>query len=241
MDVHRILIADGSEVFREELQERLQGFTLTQTCGDGAQTLELLRSFCPDLLVLDLMLPGMDGISLLQAARSAGIETKVLATTRFCSEYVLEAAQRLGVCYIMPKPCDLRALVSRIEDLLCRNHRNLFVQPDLQLQVTNMLQALGVPPKLSGYVQLREAIILMSRKPGQAMTKELYPSVGAAFGLGGELVERTMRSAVKTAWMNGDPRVWQMYFGNIQHKPTNAEFICRLADCLNLTCRRERA
>ena len=241
MEYYRILVADGSDTIRQELREQLQGMCMVKTCANGGETLELLRTFCPDLLVLDLMIPGKDGISLLQTARTTGIETKVLAHTRFCSDYVLEAAQRLGVCYMMTKPCDIQALVCRVEDLLCDMRRETPVQPDIQTQVTTMLLALGIPSKLSGYAQLREAVILMSQRPCQAITKELYPAVGALFDSSGEQVERTMRTAIKTAWLRGDPKVWQMYFGELKRWPTNAAFICRLSDCLNLSRRQELA
>ena len=97
MDRQKLLIADGTEDFRLALSEILQETYHVCSCQNGKEALALLRSFQPDVLVLDLMIPGLDGISLLQAASSEGICPMVLATTRVSNSYVLDSAYRLGV------------------------------------------------------------------------------------------------------------------------------------------------
>ena len=93
MDRKKLLIAEGTEDFRAALTDSLRGAFHLRECGDGNLAMEMLRRFQPDILVLDLMLPGLDGISLLQMAAAAGIRPMVLATTRFVSDYVLEAIE----------------------------------------------------------------------------------------------------------------------------------------------------
>ena len=73
MDARKLLIADGNEEFRRALAAELQGAYHVRCCDDGKEALSLLRSFAPDVLVLDLMLPGLDGISLLQSAAASGL------------------------------------------------------------------------------------------------------------------------------------------------------------------------
>lgn len=238
MDTLKLLIADGNEEFRQALAEELQGAYYVQCCGDGKEALALLHSFAPDLFVLDLMLPELDGISLLQSAAASGILPTVLVTSRFYNDYVHESMEALGVGYMMRKPCDVPATAARIGDLSRHLRPPLVTLPDPKNHVSNLLLSLGFPTKLRGYVYLREAIFLMAKNPDQPITKELYPSVGAICGCKGTHVERSIRSAIETAWKQRDNRVWQLYFrpgpDGVISRPSNAAFISRLADALRL-------
>lgn len=238
MDALKLLIADGNEEFRLGLAQALQGAYYVRCCQTGKEALELLRSYSPDVLVLDLMLPELDGISLLQAAVCAGIRPMVLATTPFLNPYVLETAEKLGVGYMMRKPCDIRATVARISDLSQRLLPPLISQPEPRTHVSNLLLSLGIPTKLHGYAYLREAILLMAKDPGQSITKELYPKVSTLCHCDPKHVERSSRNAIESAWTHRDDRVWQLYFppgpdGTIP-RPSNGAFISRLADSLRL-------
>lgn len=238
MEPRKLLIADGNEDFRLTLAEELQGAYWVRSCGDGKQALEILHAFCPDILVLDLMLPELDGISLLQSAAASGICPMVLVTSRFYNDYVHESLEALNVGYMMRKPCDIPATAARIGDLSRQLHAPAVTRPDPQTNVSNMLLALGIPTKLRGYAYLREAVVLMARNPDQPITKELYPAVASLCGCKHTHVERSIRSAIETAWLHRDDRIWQMYFhpgaDGIILRPSNAAFITRLADALRL-------
>jgi len=238
MDTRKLLIADGSEEFRSALAQILQRSYHVRVCAEGPETLAALRSFRPDLLILDLMLPRLDGISLLHAALAENICPVVLATCRFMTEYISDSMEKLGISYVMIKPCDLQAMSDRIQDLTQRIHPVSVSRPDPRVTVTNTLTALGLPANLRGYSYLREAVLLMARDPSQTITKELYPAVGAIFECSPGQVERCIRSAILRGWQLRDERVWQQYFppnaaGTIS-RPSNAQFICRLADKLLL-------
>lgn len=238
MDALKLLIADGNEEFRLALAQALRGAYYVRSCETGKEALELLHSYRPDVLVLDLMLPELDGISLLQSAVAAGIRPMVLATTPFLNDYVLDSAEKIGVGYMMRKPCDIRATVARIADLSQRLQPPSVSQPDPRTNVTNLLLSLGVPTKLHGYAYLREAILLMAKDPGQSITKELYPTVASLCGCEPKHVERSSRNAIAAAWRHRDDRIWQLYFqpgpDGIIPRPTNGAFISRLADSLHL-------
>jgi len=237
MEKRKLLIAEGSEDFRLALADALRGAYRICLCQDGIQTRDQLREFRPDILVLDLMLPGMDGLSLLQWAADAEICPMVLATTRFINDYVLETVSRLGVGYVMVKPCDLGATVARIGDLSTRIRTAVVTRPDPRSQVSNLLLALGVPTKLRGYGYLREAVLLAARDPSQSITKILYPEVARICSCAPAHVERSIRSAIAAAWEHRDESLWRMYFlpdeNGMIPKPTNGTFITRLADSLN--------
>lgn len=229
--MQKLLIADGTEPFRLALADHLRGSYVIHLSQEGHDTLEQLYAYRPDILVLDLMLPGLDGISILQMASEAGIHPLVLATTRYVSDYVLEAAERLGVGYIMIKPCDIRATVARITDMA--KHRDNTSLPNVRSDVSKLLISLGIPTKLRGYVYLQEAILESIRNPHQQITKTLYPAVAQLTDSTPIQVERSIRNAISTAWSTRDEEIWQLYFqcdsnGNIP-KPTNGSFITRLA------------
>lgn len=240
MDAHKILIADGSEDFRQALAEALQGTYYVRCCKDGQQTLSLLKTYCPDILILDLFLPGLDGISLLHSAAESGICPLVLATGKFFSDYMMDSLVQLGVEYLLTKPCDLRSTIDRIHDLSQRIHKPLITQPDPRNFITTSLITLGIPVNYHGYGYLRECIVRIAQKPDQGITKELYPAIAKMFGNGltDKNIERSIRNAIEQAWKMRDDQIWQQYFplrkdGQIK-KPTNSQFIYALADSLRL-------
>ena len=239
METLSLLIADASEEFRTALSDALQSSFRIHCCQTGKETLELLRSQTPDILVLDLMLPELDGISLLQYALDEGICPRTLATTRLLNDYVVESVTNLGVAYLMVKPCDIQATIRRIHDLSKhRQIRPMSSGPDPRTHVSNLLITLGISTKLRGYNNLREAILQMAKKPNQSITKELYPSVARISGNSASQVERSIRSAISSAWKSRDDAVWSQFFqpsanGRLS-RPTNAVFISRLADRLTL-------
>ncbi len=236
MDKRKLLIADSSEEFRVALADALRGAYQIRLCADGRQAQQLLREFKPDILVLDLMLPGYDGISLLQWALEQELHPMVLATTRFFGDYVVESLERMNVGYVMVKPCDLVAAVHRISDLSARLRPRPDVRPDPRNQASGLLRTLGVPTKLRGYIYLREAVLLMMSDCTQSITKELYPEVARICGCAPAHVERSIRSAVAAAWEHRDERVWSLYFQPDENgailRPSNGTFITRLADSL---------
>ena len=236
MEKLKLLISDGNREFSDALVRHLQGAYQVRTAFEGRQTLETILSYQPDLLILDLMLPGMDGVSILQTAAEAGAQPMVLATTCYVNDYVLDALTRLNVGYLMKKPCDVRATVRRLGDLSQRLHAPVFTGPDPRTAASNLVLTLGVRTKLDGYTYLLDAIPMALRDPGISLTKELYPEVGKLHRASGVQVERAIRGAVQSAWERRDEHVWRMYFqpgpdGRVT-RPTNGGFITRLAECL---------
>ena len=234
----KILIADSLEEFCSALSDMLGKNHQVRTVTDGPEALRLLHSFRPDVLVLDMMLPGLDGITLLQRAHTQNIHPRVLAITCYSSDYIVHACSQLSVDYMMMKPCDTDAAVARICDLARQASTLSTPQPEAREVISNILLHLGISTKLHGYAYLREAILLMRKDPGQSLTKEIYPAVASLCGAEPIQVERSIRSAIHGTWPKRDDAVWRIYFPSDDSeqvpRPTNATFICRLADYLNL-------
>ena len=168
-----------------------------------------------------------------------------LATSAFLTEYVSTAAANLGVRYLMLKPCDMAALVERLEEI--RGGESLRYpaarrsdKVSIETLVTNIIHEIGVPAHIKGYQYLREAIIIAVNDMDviYAITKVLYPEVAKTFGTTPSRVERAIRHAIEVAWDRGDLDTLQKFFGytvsNTKGKPTNSEFIALIADKLQL-------
>ena len=135
----KLLIVDGSEDFRIALADALKGMYIIKTCDDGESALEIARSFGPDLLILDLMISGVDGLSLVQMITEIRGKPMVLATTRFRSPYVMDAATRIGIDYMVIKPCSIQAVTARLEDLAVSRNREEQARPDPGVMISNVL------------------------------------------------------------------------------------------------------
>ena len=235
MDKLKVMIADGETEVLTDLSQVLAGLYYVRVAREGHEALALLRSFLPDILVLDMLLPGLDGISLLQKAAEYDLHPVVLATTRMLSDYMSQTLQKMGVGYVMVKPCDAGAVAARLTDLSQNVKIPLFANPDIRTTISNILLNLGIPTKLKGYGYLREAIRIFAENPDQTITKELYSEVANRCNATVTQVERSIRTAIETAWEHQDNRVWSRYFPgeNSGSRPTNGEFVARLADFLN--------
>ena len=243
-----VFIADSAEDFCSGLTAALQradGFRVVGTAGDGEQAIRMIEEKKPDILVLDLMLAKKDGISVLKAIANMEHKPITLATSAFLTEYVSTAAANLGVRYLMLKPCDMAALVERMEEIRGGESLRYPVQRrndkvSIETLVTNIIHEIGVPAHIKGYQYLREAIIIAVNDMDviNAITKVLYPEVAKNFGTTPSRVERAIRHAIEVAWDRGDLDTLQKFFGytvsNTKGKPTNSEFIALIADKLQL-------
>ena len=242
-----VLIADSAEEFCTALSNGLQragGFVVCGTASDGEQAIRQILDKKPDILVLDLMLAKQDGISVLKAISGMERRPVTLATSGFITEYVAITAANLGVRYLMLKPCDMTALIERLQEI--RGGENLRTpirrsdKTSIETMVTGIIHEIGVPAHIKGYQYLREAIIIAVNDMDviNAITKVLYPQVAKTFQTTPSRVERAIRHAIEVAWDRGDLDTLQRFFGytvsNTKGKPTNSEFIALIADKLQL-------
>lgn len=231
--MQKLLIADCNEDYRTALTVLLQDSYHVISCRTGTEALALLRQELPDILLLDLMLPELDGLTVLERATADGIHPLVLAITPLFSSYINRSTQRLGIEYLVRKPCDLNALAARVKDLSQRLS-SPSARVDPATYVTDTLLSLCFSTKHNGFAYLREGIILMSIEPTQSVTKQLYPTVAHSFGCSKENVERSIRTAMEYAWDHGDRTLWCRYFPDAGQRPTNAVFISRISEALLL-------
>ena len=233
MDLPKLLIADDGDEFRQALAEALSQGYIVRTCRSGKQALELLRSFRPDIMVTDLMLSELDGLTMLQLALDAGIRPKIMVTSSHFSPYVQAALERLQVDYTMRKPCSIQAVVCRLADFaaeLAPLPPSSFDPEDL---IANALLHMGFGAHLDGFRYLVTAIQLYGRDTAQAITKELYVDVAKAHNKAPSQVERSIRSAIELTFKRSSVHQLAHYFppapdGTVV-RPSNGRFIAHMA------------
>jgi len=244
----KVLLADASEEFRRLLQEaieRTDEFAVIGSVGDGAEALRLAEEQSPDLILMDIVLPGLDGMTLLRRLPEKD-RPKVIFLSALYSDKTVSEAMRAGAYYFVSKPCEVNALLDRMRLAVAPTAAAAPMDHSAELKnrVTNIIHEIGVPAHIKGYQYLREAIIITVEDMDviNAVTKVLYPEVAKRFGTTASRVERAIRHAIEVAWDQGDLETLQRFFGytvsNTKGKPTNSEFIAMIADKLLLEDRR---
>jgi len=254
----KVLIADDNKDFVEILREyfeKQEDMTVVGTAYNGQETVEMINLKVPDVVVLDIVMPHLDGIGVLE--RLARMELinrpKIVMLTALGQENMTQRAVELGADYYVIKPFDLETLGNRVRQLAMGINPNKpgnslpasTYQPpmrprSLDLEVTNIIHQMGVPAHIKGYQYLRDAILMVINEVNLlgAVTKELYPMIAEKYQTTPSRVERAIRHAIELAWDRGNVDMMNKFFGytiNIQRgKPTNSEFIAMVADKLRI-------
>lgn len=245
----RVMIADDNKEFCELVQEYVEEQGDMQLVGvayNGMEVLEKLDAALPDVLVLDIIMPHLDGLGVLEklVERPVDNRPKVIMLTAFGQESITQRVIELGADYYILKPFNLDVLINRIRQLASNNYipkRVLQVKAkSLDVEVTNIIHQIGVPAHIKGYLYLREAILMVIHDVDLlgAVTKELYPLIGEKYNTTPSRVERAIRHAIEVAWSRGNVDVVNSLFGYTidvnRGKPTNSEFIAMIADKLRV-------
>lgn len=250
----KVLIADDNLEFCSILQDYLNGeseLEVVAVAHNGVEALKQIQEHSPDVVVLDIIMPYLDGIGVLEKLNKAESMPQVVVLTTLGQESMTKRAVELGAVYYILKPFDLEVLSMRIKQLfestpVTTKHTqnvnmNASVKPkNLSVEVTNIIHQMGVPAHVKGYQYLRDAILLVIDEVSLlgAVTKELYPLIAQKYDTTASRVERAIRHAIELSWDRGNVEMMNKFFGytiNIQRgKPTNSEFIAMVADKLRM-------
>ena len=241
MDKIRIVLTDTNEEARSMLQDALEKtgrFAVIASTGDGNEALRLAGEAKPDILVLDLILPGLDGLSVLSRLEGEQLPL-VLVTSSFVTQEVAAQAGDLGASMFISKPYGEDAMVESLLRLAEKADPRVHA-PGLEELVTSIIHEVGVPAHIKGYQYVREAIMITVENMDviNSVTKILYPEVAKRYHTTPSRVERAIRHAIEVAWDRGDLETLQKFFGytvsNAKGKPTNSEFIAMISDRIRL-------
>ena len=255
MEKIRIFIADDDADWREKLCDYLDGnhnFEVIGTAEDGEEACSKLKELEPDILILDICMPYLDGLEVLKRLRQMNLKKQpaVIVTTAIGQSKLTQTAIHYGATYCMLKPIELSALTERIVQFTDRFSdasqapqdlpQLAYSKPDTETEVTKVMHEIGVPAHIKGYAYVRSAIMMVIENADliNAVTKQLYPAVAKKYRTTNSRVERAIRHGIEVAFDRGDPDVLASYFGYTIHsekgKPTNSEFIAMISDRIRL-------
>ncbi|MBS5024278.1 sporulation transcription factor Spo0A [Romboutsia timonensis] len=259
----KIVLADDNKDFCQVLKEYLSNESDIEILGiakDGIEALDLVKKTQPDLLVLDVIMPHLDGLGVIEKLNSMNLPKmpKIIVLSAVGQDKITQSAINLGADYYIVKPFDFVIFINRIRELVANKTNHVEAKPrthaDIQMtrsdfvrnagnietEITNIIHEIGVPAHIKGYLYLREAIkmVIENVELLGAVTKELYPSIAKKFNTTPSRVERAIRHAIEVAWSRGKVDTINQLFGytvhNTKGKPTNSEFIAMIADKLRL-------
>ena len=260
-----VLIADDNKEFCSILNDYLlnqKDIVVTGIAKDGREALELIEERQPDLVVLDIIMPHLDGLGVLERLNSMNLEKmpRVIVLSAVGQDKITQQAITLGADYYVVKPFDMDIFTKRIREMFSTVEAPEVVAQkapqmpiiqreaaatsrgpvDLETEITSIIHEVGVPAHIKGFMYLREAIsmVVNDMELLSAVTKELYPSIAKKYNTTASRVERAIRHAIEVAWGRGQVEAINKLFGYTVHgdkgKPTNSEFIAIIADKLRL-------
>lgn len=245
----RLLVVDDNKSLVEMIKEYFNDnadIKVAYDAYDGVEAMRIIDSKQEeyDIVLLDLIMPNKDGLSVLEYMQQKNISKKIIVLTSYNTQDMIRKVSELGVNYFMLKPFELSDLEKRIKEVadgvkfggeaLDLYHNNL------QVSITKTLHELGVPSHIKGYQYIREGVSIVYERPEivGGITKELYPEIAKKYDTTVSRVERAIRHAIEISWNRGNWQLMEDIFGHSvdidKAKPTNSEFIVTVADKLRL-------
>ncbi len=241
-----------SDIMKEDKDIEVVG-----TAGNGIDALSIIKDKSPDIVLLDLIMPKLDGLGVMEKVRNSSDYKKTpafIVITAIGQEGVTENAFELGANYYIMKPFDNDMILTRIKQIKGVLHNKLveplkatafenkqqYMERNLESDVTNIIHEIGVPAHIKGYQYLRDAIMMSVNDTEMlnSITKLLYPSIAKRHKTTPSRVERAIRHAIEVAWSRGKMDTIDDLFGytvnNGKGKPTNSEFVALIADKIRL-------
>lgn len=253
MDKIKLMVVDDNQEFCRLVKSFAQvqsDISFAGAAFDGISAMEMIREKQPDVILLDNVMPDLDGIGVLTHLQDLHKDErpKVVTVTACPTDEFMSNAYRLGVSYAMSRKNDINEMINRCRMVVRNtpaetNYAKLTTE-DIERMVTEKIHEVGVPAHIKGYAYLRNAIMLVI-EDGQlieSITKLLYPTVAKKFNTSASRVERAIRHAIEVAWNRGDTDVLNSIFGftinQSKGKPTNSEFIAMISDKIRLEMKR---
>ena len=244
-----VLIADDNKEFCSILNDYLlnqKDIVVTGIAKDGREALELIVERKPDLVILDIIMPHLDGLGVLEKLNTMDLEKtpRIIILSAVGQDKITQQAITLGADYYTVKPFDMEVFTKRIREMFnsaptiqessAQSNRVsypttssyiLTSEPksktpvDLETEITNIIHEIGVPAHIKGYMYLREAITMVVNDMEllSAVTKELYPSIAKKYNTIASRVERAIRHAIEVAWGRGQIEAINKLFGYTVH------------------------
>lgn len=254
----KLLLVDDNVEFIHSVQESYLHDDEIEIIGcarDGLDAIAKIERLCPDVVLLDLVMPELDGFGVLANVDYGKLpkRPRYIVASQLVGDAFVHKAIDHGASYYMLKPVNMRLLHERVREFgglaanASDNAGSLIddrmvrqaikrSEHNLDEKLANIFISVGIPAHIKGYQFLREAIKMAIESPDiiNSITKKLYPSIAQRFDTSASKVERAIRHAIEVAWNRGKIENINTVFGikvySANDKPTNGEFIALLAD-----------
>lgn len=241
----KVLIIDNNESMIKDIEKYFSSHEVIEVVAckkDGEEGLSYILNNEKniDVIVMDLILPRLDGLFILSELSKRKIYKNIIISTNFKDERILEEANEYGIDYYMLKPINFLSLEKRILTINLKNSQNPIKIFKQDAVVTDLLHNLGIPSHIRGYQYIKEGIMIIYRNNNviSYITKDVYPEIANKFKTTSTRVERAIRHAIEVSWSRGDINLMEDIFGNSlnvnRDKPTNAEYLTTIADRIKM-------
>ena len=244
------LVVDDSMEFTSSVKEYFKNnavINVVDVISDGEKVVPYICEHQNDIdiIIMDLIMPGKDGLAILDDLEKMKIKKHVIILSSYRKDYTIRMTAHFDVDYYMLKPCDLVSLEARIKEIMVENKNELYadkkVSHEVQMRVTDLLHTLGVPSQIKGYQYLREGILMLYQSTGLigGITKEVYPEIAKKYRTTPSRVERSIRHMIEKTWNQGSIEEIDHIFGSTvapeKGKPTNSEFMAGICEYIKMT------
>ncbi|HEX2925219.1 MAG TPA: response regulator [Ruminiclostridium sp.] len=240
----KILIADDNLLAAKSLRDILNeydDFEITNIAQDGFETIELIEKDSPDVVLLDIIMPKLDGIGVLEYARALTKESRpvFIIFSAISQEIYISRAMNLGANYYIIKPFDESVIATRIRQLYFDSDRAQLSKPqytynsnnfkqknqidnELKLLATKYMREYGLKAHMTGYSYIRDIITASFDCYCQtgSLPKGVYRSIADKNKVPVQKVERAIRNCIEKGIDEiKDPK-----------RPTNSQVICHIIE-----------
>ena len=239
MNKTKVVIIDTEEEisnYKNNLTDKSE-IEIVGSFAGGENVIQNTLALNPDVVVMELILPSVDGFEVISKLKSVNKKVKIVVVSNLNTSAVVSKVIELGVDYFMMKPINYNLLARRVVEI-CASEFGAPVEDSKKLEekITNIFLTVGIPAHIKGYQFLREAIKMAVGDPHiiNSITKRLYPNIAEMFDTTASKVERAIRHAIEVAWNKGKIEnindVFGLHVYDTHEKPTNGEFIALVAD-----------
>ncbi|MBE6156645.1 MAG: sporulation transcription factor Spo0A [Firmicutes bacterium] len=239
----KVLVVDNNDSMTKDMMKYFSSHEVIEVVAckkDGEEGLSYILNNHSniDVIIMDLIIPKLDGLFILSELEKRRINKNVIITTSFKDDRIMDDANQYGIDYYMLKPINFMSLEKRILSINMRKKSGrLYSQEAI---ITDLLHNLGIPSHIRGYQYIKEGILIVYKSGNNIsyITKDVYPEIAIKFNTTPTRVERAIRHAIEISWNRGDLNLMEEIFGNSlnvnRDKPTNAEYLTTIADRIKL-------
>lgn len=262
-DKYKVLIADSYQEESRQLKEELEKvYDVIALTTDGESALAGILKLKPDLVIIDLMLPGLDGLGVIEKCREVMSPEEIpafMALTAIENQDIMEYIRYLKVDYCMMKPFQAKIVLERITQMIRIKSVHTKIQKEsttvyqkskkvssiceannIRKEISLLVRNLGIPAHIKGcrYIKYGISMAMEDANSVNYITKSLYPDIAKKCNTTASSVERAIRHAIDIVWIRGNKKLLGEIFGSFvieeQERPTNSEFIAVIADWMRL-------